>query len=249
MATGRRYIHVDERFDLCVHRASRAEALASLTAASTDIKSLQIWFCGLRDFDVLKRFRRLQTLQIADWPISNWKPLEKLASLKRLAIVHATKARSLEGLGQLRQIESLSIQTPISWHASGKHLIVDSLRPLSSLKRLKYLDLGVIRFRDGRLDVLAQCKALREANVAGRSSLSEIAALAVLRPDLEKAGLEPAGRADGIHCEKCNRDLWVLRGLAGTGKRAWCCRRCSSERFESHIAHFERLKAARTRRR
>lgn len=231
----------DEPVDLEIAREKPAKAMAMLEATDPKIRSLRLWFCGLKSMEILARFSDLRLLVMSDWLASDLNVLESLPKLEQLGVLHLPKITDLGPLSALPQLQALALETLPSWDASGKVQKVKSLAPIGDLKKLKALRLYGVVPNDGRLDVLAGAAALKEFECGDHYSLESMAALAVMKPGLD---LQPCVKLDHIKCKKCNEPRVMLQGRVGTRRPRWACSVCEQDRIEAHEAEFEALKAA-----
>jgi hypothetical protein len=128
-----------------------------------NVTSLRIWHCKYRTVRSVGEFRELQTLVIATFPDESLVFLTSLQRLRHLQIVHMPKVNDLSPLGELRNLESLSLETLPSWDASGKVTQVGSLEPLADLPGLKHLALFGVVPTTKSLSALERCPRLVSA--------------------------------------------------------------------------------------
>ncbi len=231
-------IRTGNGFDLVLAYLPPRRALQTLQEASENLRSLYLWLSGLRSFEVLGRFKKLEALVVFDWPAPDLKPLAELKRLRKLRILHLPNVRDLAPLSRLRRLQELELASLPSWDASGKRLVFRTLAPLGSLKTLRRLSLFGVSALDGRLDVLATATSLRPFGDMNSFSLAAIAALSALRPDLRP---KVTWTSPDLRCKRCGGPQVHLMGLRGTRRKAWLCRDCNAERIAAHTAEFKRL--------
>ena len=127
------------------------------------VRHLRIWHCKFRTLAPAAKCVNLDELLIAGLLDDSLQFLEPMAQLRYLRIVHMPRVVSLEPLGMLEKLESLSLATSPSWDGANKRGFVDSLEPISKLPRLKHLELFGICPKDLKLEVLKRCPALVSA--------------------------------------------------------------------------------------
>lgn len=127
------------------------------------LRTARIWHCGYRSLAPVGEFIHLEELVIGTLPDPSLDFLCTLSRLRYLRIVHMPKITDLTALGQLTNIEILSLSTLPSWDAARKCTIVDSLIPLSGLPRLKKLELFGVCPPDKSLSDLQRCPVLESA--------------------------------------------------------------------------------------
>lgn len=127
------------------------------------VTSLRIWHCKYTSVAPLAAFINLQELAIAGLPDDSLEMLAGLGQLRYLKILHMPKVTSLEPIGRLAHLVSLSLATSPAWDAAGKVQDVASLGPLSSLPALRHVELFGVVPQDGSLKPLQACRQLQSA--------------------------------------------------------------------------------------
>jgi hypothetical protein len=149
------------------------------------------------DFDHLTRYLRADVLRFYDMQVPDLSSITRIGQLTTLMIEWNTKATSLEAVGNLSDLEVLSIiNTPkmqdlgpiatlTRLHAleySGgiwSKNVANSLESLGELPELEGLRLTNLRVLDGGLGPLARCRALRRLDVSNQFATADYAYLSV----------------------------------------------------------------------
>lgn len=127
------------------------------------MRTARIWHCGYRSLSPVSALIDIEELVIGTLPDPSLEFLSELYRLRYLRILHMPKVTNLAGLEQLTNLEVLSLSTSPSWDAARKCTIVDSLMPISKLRRLKQLELFGVCPADKSLRDLQNCPALQSA--------------------------------------------------------------------------------------
>lgn len=193
----------------------------------------------------LGKLKSLKALHLFAFGGTSLDGLEGLKSLRHLVIEHAPKLASLEALGALASLKSLSISTPPSWDASRRTIKVTTLAPLARLSKLESLALrGVEPQRDG-LKPLARLVSLKELDFSHVFSLTmaDYAGLAGALPKARGDCLSPTYKlVIGPCCKKCRtQNVWLTGSAPGT-KRS-LCPKCDEAKLKAHVAEFEKIRA------
>ncbi len=168
----------------------------------------------IESIESLAKLPSLRLLEIENFKlIADFSPLTGLTALESLAVTGSMWARqdvgALETFAQMTWLQSLALDT---WKA-------ETLRPLASLRSLKFLDLS------------------------NRLPMSEYAWLSAMLPNTEcrwfKPYLDLMGRGFG-RCAQCHQDSKVM--LTGKGAKL-LCRFCDRDKVERHEAAFGEMKA------
>lgn len=109
------------------------------------INSMRIWHCNYSSLEQLNACSNLDSLVIASLPEENFNFISQCKNLRYLSVCHLPKMHDLSSLANLRQLEVLSLETLPSWDGSVKVQLVDSLRPIALLPKLKYVELFGVR--------------------------------------------------------------------------------------------------------
>ena len=133
------------------------------------VESMRIWHCKYKTLAEITKFKNLKTLVIATYPDETLDVLANLTNLTYLRILHFPKVSSLEPLSQLKNLQTLSLETNPSWDSSRRVLTVDSLSPITQLKKLENLELLGVCTADKSLDALYSMAQLKTARISGYS--------------------------------------------------------------------------------
>lgn len=133
------------------------------------ITNLKIWHCKYKSLVKVGECKELNELVIATLPDDNLAFLESLEKLQYLKILHMPRLRCLDPISKLENLEVLSLATLPSWDSSGKRTIVDSLAPISSLPKIKHLELFRVCPPDLTLRELEVSKSLVSVRASGYS--------------------------------------------------------------------------------
>lgn len=126
------------------------------------IRTARIWHCRYRSLADVGKLQNLEELVIATFSDSV-EIFVDLRKLRYLRILHMPKVTNLEGIRHLNNLEVLSLSTLPSWDSKRKCTVVDSLKPLSTLPKLKHLELFGVRPSDKSLNDLQECALLQTA--------------------------------------------------------------------------------------
>jgi hypothetical protein len=127
------------------------------------IRKLRVWHCKYRSLTEISRMTNLEELVIASLPDESFDFLAQLRSLRYLSVTHFPKIKSIEPLGVLSALNSISLATSPSWDSANRVLEIDSLQPLLELKSLRHVELFGVRAKDGSLRILEALKSLETA--------------------------------------------------------------------------------------
>jgi hypothetical protein len=127
------------------------------------VHQLRIWHCKYKTLRPIKELLNLRVLVIATYPDDSLEPLLPLVNLRCLSILHLPKIRDLSAFANLRQLETLDLQTLPSWDASGRVTEVESLEPIAALPALKHLSLYGVVPKTRSLAPLVGCPNLKSA--------------------------------------------------------------------------------------
>ncbi len=137
------------------------------------IKSIRIWHCKYSSLHGISALINLEELVVASFPDASLAAISSLSRLRYIRIVHLPKITSLEPLGGLQHVESLSLSTLPTWDSSGKATVVKSLAPIASMLSLRHIELFGVRNNDGSLSDLEHCTNLRSARFS-QYAVSEV---------------------------------------------------------------------------
>ena len=138
-----------------------------------NITVLRIWHCKYKSLEAISKCTNLEVLIIATFPDQSFEFLSSLKRLKELSILHMPKLSDLDGIEALDKLEKLSLRTLPSWDSSGKKTIIDSLSPLTKLKKLSNLELLGVITPSKDLSSLLKCKELKTVRVGGYGKKQE----------------------------------------------------------------------------
>ena len=154
-------------------------------------------------FEIVTRFLRPVRVVFYEMRVDDLSSLSRLGDLEALGISWNTKLTSLESIGDLASLTTLSIDDtpkvrdlgPIA-RLSGLRALgysggiwnkntADSLEPITTLEALEELRLTNLKVVDGGLRSLARCAALRRLSVSNQFPTADYAYLSVALPDTE----------------------------------------------------------------
>ena len=208
------------------------------------------------DLRALSRLGSLETLELSGNPA----PLASLADLPRLRRLRLTDPGTLQGLENVRQIETLAlyylprilslaplsalkhlrsllISTPPGYDASRRCHRVESLWPLGQLQHLRRLVLrGILPDTDG-LKPLRSLRQLVEIEITHvyAFSLDDYARLARALPHTRGHCVQPYFEAPWAgQCVRCGGPRVVLTGPPPRSPR-FVCPGCGERRLRQHV--------------
>lgn len=208
----------------------------------TDLHSLVVWNCKVRDFAPLARLTKLKSLTVMDFR-GELDVLAGLTGLRRLELVHVRDARSLEPFAALKELRLLSLEARGGNPLTNRVVQVDLLTPLARLCRLEQLTMMRLSVATGGLKPLADLPRLRAFECSNIFPLTELAWLAGRRPRLRGGCVAPTLEMP-LPCGRCGMNKVRLNGTGGTDRVRLVCPRCQAERVTAHTAEFERLAMA-----
>lgn len=184
----------------------------------------------------LSDFPNIAHLEVFHWPLETFDALAPLTGLRTLHVNHSPKLRSLNALRALAELRDLELTTLASWY--GKKQTVDSLRPLSSLGKLRSLRLEGVHAKDNDLAPLGKLRTLRKLFVSNIYPQEQLARLAgrLRRVDREWF-LLPFVSMENLACRKCGTSKVMLSG-SDIRPRA-ICPQCQGKKLESCVRQFE----------
>jgi hypothetical protein len=217
-------------------------------AAIHELRTLLIWGLNADSFQGLSALNNLVSIGVMHAPaLTSLSGLNAMKALKHIHLYHVPKMRLLEPLGALSALEELALET--SW-GTDKPLCVDSLKPLSKLQRLEFVDLRGVWVEDGSLAPLATLPRLRHLFPCSYSfDINELAYLADrLNSQLSrKDRITPTVKIDDddelSRCKKCNSQKRQLVGKSGPRYRLSACPKCDNALIAAHVAVFESARA------
>ena len=168
--------------------------------------------------------------------------LHQLESLMLYALTHVT---SFDAVGRLSHLKSLMISTPPGYDASRKCYEVDTLEPLAKLTRLESLTMRGILPRVARLDPIRRITSLRHLDISHVYvfGVPDFARLALALPHAKGHCLEPVFDAQwaGV-CSRCGgRRVALTAPPPRTARTA--CPVCNRARIDRHVAAWNAVTA------
>lgn len=170
------------------HRA--LEALKSVN----HLKELTIKSNRSLSLESLMRHKDLETLTLMYCGrLSDLVPLASLERLKTLCLHDLKGIRSLADLANLDSIKELLVWGSMSGAIHGKSgWIIESLQPLTKLRKLRIVSIGAVRLEQDDFDSLAQIVSLEKIQTGPKNfSFDSMARLKALRPDIKCSSLRP----------------------------------------------------------
>lgn len=166
------------------------------------------------DFDRLTRYLRTDALRMYEMRVPDLSSLRRIAQVTTLVIEWNTKAETLEPLGDLSELRTLSIVNtpkvrdlgPIARLIRLRALeysggiwsknVANSLEPIGELLGLEELRLTNLRVLDGGLRPLARAHALRRLDVSNQFPTADYAYLSIALPETDCELFAPYVRWD-----------------------------------------------------
>jgi RNA polymerase subunit RPABC4/transcription elongation factor Spt4 len=211
-------------------------------------KSLRIVsLTGIRTttLDRLAGLTRLEHLACADSPsLTKLGALRALPKLRTLVLGHLRKFTDLREVSPLTQLRGLTFGGSM-WTAAR----VKTLTPLSALTGLQVLEVSRVRVADASLRPLTALRRLRYLGVSNWFPIDQFAEVAAVLPDVGGGGFrsiwwfppEPTDQYDFRACKRCKR---FTLGMT-TGKPAKrLCPECDRAKIAKHTERWEALVAA-----
>lgn len=164
--------------------------------------------------------------------IDSLREIGTLHGLAGLAIINFKNVHEIDPLSQLVNLQQLAVAGSI-W----TRMKIESLKPLSALRNLKYLHLSNIKPADESLKPLAELHQLELLEIANFYPMEEVAWLSGRLRNTECSWFRPFIELP-FDCPKCKRNKKLM--LTGKGKPS-LCKECDRERLAKHIAKFEEI--------
>jgi hypothetical protein len=201
---------------------------------------LEVWNCGYDTLSPISRFTELRTLLVGKLPDAELSFLAGLAKLEQLNLQHFPRLSSIDVLGSLPRLRSLTLSTATSWIQSRKRLVIDSFAPLARSRSLEILTLSDVVPADGDLVVLAGCASLRSLDEGNRFPIEQLVALKAARPNLAGPSMTPVSTSSPhTTCNRCGQENVMLAGA----RRPIVCPSCSADRIRDNVAEWNALLA------
>jgi hypothetical protein len=158
--------------------------------------------------------------------------IDLLLGLESLALENFERVRSINPLAALTNLRALSIEGSMR-----SRMVIETLKPLEKLKRLRELHLANLRVMDESLAPVAELKQLERVFIANMFSVEEFAKLSAALPRAEAESLAPF-REIPVECDQCASKKVLL---AGEGQPALCSL-CDAKQIEAHVEKFNSIK-------
>jgi hypothetical protein len=178
------------------------------------LHGLCAYVVGISDkhFPALCEHLEVERLQFYEMRVADLGPLARMQSLQGLALRWNTKARDLAAVGALRHLRALVLDDTrhlqdLAALRPLQHLerlefyggvwspnTALTLAPLADLPRLRELKLLNLKIKEGGLQTLAGCAALRTLQLSNQFPTEDYACLSVRLPQAECGMFEPYRR-------------------------------------------------------
>lgn len=165
------------------------------------LRTLYLTNCGLRDLRPLAGLDQLTEVNVGEAPLKSLAGIHELRGLRRLALAQVPLA-SLDGIEDLQAIEDIYI------YMLGR---LQSIAPLTSLKRLKTLSIGAGR-KIADLEHLGDIANLEALDLTGAAPSPAVFSRLTL---LKRLYLTNAGKLPSLgflRSMKALRELWLVDG-------------------------------------
>jgi len=203
-----------------------------------DCPSLENLFIeGLKSESIvpLRKLKSLKVLSIETCAtIDSLVEFSRLHGLEGLSMGHFRNVHVLDPLAELVNLEQLAVAGSM-W----TRMKVESLRPLASLRRLKYLHLTNLKSVEESLRPIAEMIDLELLEIANFYPTEQFAWLSGRLKNTECIWFKPYAQLP-FDCKRCQQRTMVM--LSGKGKPKLCTS-CDAERLERHIAVFNEIAA------
>lgn len=243
----------------CVRLVSGAKNIQSLKHLA-NLKALWCFNLNLAMIDLIAQLQSLKYVFVETVRVGG--ALNLLSQLKDLIVLRidsCSKENSLKWLDNFPLLDGLGITNfrnvsridEIAWQSELRSLAVsgsmwtkmkvDTLRPLSDLKRLEYLDLTSLRVLDESLDPLVELSHLEHLDIANAYPFDEFARLAGRLSNCECSWFKPYQDFSAIQCKRCGKATLVIP----SGKRMpMLCKVCDEVRLRKHEERFNAVRDA-----
>jgi len=139
-----------------------SQPLFDAACAMPNLEGLYVKWSGVKTLDALTSMPFLKYLHIgSSAQLESIDPLSQLRGLVVLELEWIKRIADLTPLGALSRLEGLAVEGDMY-----NTQVVDSLAPLASLSRLRYLFLSNLKSRDGTLRPLVGIESLEHLNTA-----------------------------------------------------------------------------------
>lgn len=198
---------------------------------------LWIKWSGIQDLEPLVAFKRLSAFHLgSSTGVTSIDPLARMPALRQLSLENLKLITDLSPLAQLKGLKQLSAIGAFG----GSAWQVESLAPLGRLTSLEWLDIGMLRPKSQSLRPLESLKKLRFLGLDNRLPMTEYAWLSRRLPKadcIRFSPYDPVGKSLGIACRKCKRpnDVVLVTGKGGP----FLCTKCDAARLSKYVAAFE----------
>lgn len=249
---------------------NRVRELAEDASQRPQVRVLRASLVNDRTLLDVARMRGLRALELGHLRASSLEAITGLEELECLSVHAEGRGPDLRPLAALPHLKVLRLSgraldrfadIRICTRLTGLHVFgggpgatfaIDSLAPVSGLRQLRTLRLGLTRVRDRSLRPLAQLRSLHVLALGDRRfPVEELAWLAAtvtwLDHDIRSpfASLADVGTALLKMCRKCGaKSRRATRGP----RRQWLCPTCQPTKFAEYVASWELLVAAAVRR-
>jgi len=211
--------------------------VTELLSHVTSVETLAIEFCntGYEDLYPLSKLVNLRCLILGELrKPSSLSFLRALDALEGLELRNLRQVKELSALSDLQNLKELRIET--GGMLTGQ-LPMNSFSPLGNLSNLQYLWLGVLS-ADKSLRPISKLKKLKYLGINGLFKWDEYAKLEAQLPDTECYWFKKKIIHWNLPCAKCQNESKV--GLPGKGKRM-VCKVCHPEKVDKLIAEHEKM--------
>jgi len=196
---------------------------------------LRLYHITLPSIEGIERLSSVKHLAL-EWAtkVSDISPIFKLERLTTLSIFDFSKLRQLEGIGTLESLCELNLSG--SRGALTPKLKLTSIEPVTQLRGLVSFSLTNAQLDDDDITSLVHCKTLKHLSLSNQFERVQVAYLA---KHLNSQLMEPlsACRETHIKCESCGSNKSMF-----TGRRMpILCGLCDEGRFQRHIEEFEQM--------
>jgi hypothetical protein len=214
----------------------RLMSLADLyaVAARPDVTRIRIYALQ-QHLGPLATLTSLRHLELTDPHLLDG--LEGMQQIESLMLYAFPRIPTLEAVGTLTNLKTLTLSTPPGYDASRECYLVESFEPLARLANLETLTMRGIVPKAGGLEPIGRLTSLRRVNITHVHAfgLEDYARLAAALPRAEGYCLQPVFEASWSGtCPRCGGPRVALTAPPPrTPKTA--CPICDRERIERHL--------------